>query len=179
MNFFTKTRILIGVIIILSAIILAMLGTMSYHRFESHRRDIRENRGNRNDRAERENRQPGKYMAKQLQLTPEQIKDFDQLRDKYHSETDVIMKESREISNKVMEEIFSDNPNKVKLDSLSKKFGELQSKQKQLMYEHLLEIRSKCTDSQQANFKKLLRKIENHNRMYRERRQNTEEKNND
>ena len=178
MNFFTKTRILIGIIVILSAIILAMLGTMSYHRFESHRRDIRENRENRNDRALRENRQPGKYMAKQLQLTPEQIKIFDQLRDKYHSETDVIIKESRDISNKVMEEIFSDNPNKVKLDSLSKKFGELQSKQKQLMYEHLLEIRSKCTDSQQVNFKKLLRKIENHNRMYRERRQNTEEKNN-
>jgi len=174
MNFFTKTKILIGVIIILSAIILAMLGTMSYHRFESHQRDSRENRENRNDREIGENRQPGKYMAKQLQLTPEQIKEFDQLRNKYHSETDVIMKESRDISNKVMEEVFSDNPNKVKLDSLSKKFGELQSKQKQLMYEHLLEIRSKCTDSQQANFKKLLRKIENHNRMYRERRQNTE-----
>jgi Spy/CpxP family protein refolding chaperone len=178
MNFFTKTRILIGIIIILSAIIIAMFGTMSYHKFESHRRSPRENRLPGDDRDTREEHQPGKYMAKQLQLTPEQVKEFDRLRDKFHDETDAIMKEGRDISNKVMEEIFSDNPNRAKLDSLSKKFGELQSKQKQLMYEHLLEIRSKCTDSQQANFKKLLKRIENHNRMYRERRPDTEDRNN-
>jgi len=178
MNFFTKTRILIGIIIILSAIILAMLGTMSYHSFESHRREAKMDRENKDDRDARENRQPGKYMAKQLKLSLEQIKEFDQLRDKYHSENDVIMKQSRDISNKVMEEIFSDSPSKAKLDSLSKKFGELQAKQKQLMYMHLLEIRSKCNDSQQTNFKKLLRGIENHNRMYREKHRNTEEKDN-
>lgn len=178
MNFFTKTRILIGIIIILSSIILAMLGTMSYHWFESHHNNIRENRAPRDEKDTHENRQPGKYMAKQLQLSPEQVKEFDQLRETYHHENDDIIKESRDISNKVLEEIFSNSPSKVKLDSLSKKFGELQAKQKQLMYMHLLEIRNKCNDSQQANFKKLLRGIENHNRMYREKHRNTEEKDN-
>ena len=181
MNFFTRTRFLLAVIIILSAIIIAMLGTMGYYKYRfnnrqgrwgQQNREVRQNQ-NKNDKAERV-----RFMAKQLQLSPEQMQDFNQIRDKFHKELDKLTDESRRISNEIMEEITSEKPDTSKLFSLSEKFGKIQKIQKEMMIKRLLIVRNKCTPSQQANFKKVLRRIENHNRMYRERRQNTEEREN-
>ena len=165
MNFFTKTKFLIAVIIILSAIILAIFGTMGVHHFNMDRRGNNESR---------ENPQPGKFIAKQLHLTPEQIKEFDSLREKFHSETNTLIKDSKDISRDIMEEIVSEKPDIVKLKAFAEKFGKLQEQQKQLMIDHLLEIKGKCSDSQKVNFKKLLQQMENHERMKRERSRNNE-----
>lgn len=167
MNFFTKTKFLIAIIIILSAIVLSIFGTLGYHHYRMIHRERNESR----------ERQPGKFIANQLQLTPEQIKEFDSLREKFHSESDLLIKDSRDISRNIMEEIMSEKPDTIKLKSLAEKFGELQKIQKQIMIKHLLEVRGKCSVSQQASFKKLLRQIEKHDGMYREGRQNTEVRN--
>lgn len=170
MNFFTKTKFLVAVIIVLSAIILAILGTIGYQVYQHERFS--------DDRV-RETNQGGRYMAKQLQLTHEQIKEFDSLRERFHDESDKLIRDSRKVSKEIMEEIMSENPDTEKLSTLAKTFGEVQEEQKQMMIKHLLEIRSKCTVSQQANFKKLLRQIEKHEGMYRERRRNTGNKQRD
>jgi len=166
MNFFTKTKLLIAIIVILSAIIISILGTMGYHRYTMDRRE----------RIESRDRQPGKFIAKQLKLTPEQIKEFDSLRENFHAESSKRMKESRDISQEIMEEMMSEKPDTEKLKSLAQKFGKIQEQQKVMMINHLLEIKGKCSESQQGYFKKLLRQIENHdrNRMNRERRRNNE-----
>lgn len=179
MNFFTRTRFLLAVIIILSAIIVAMFVTMGYNKYRYNNRQYRwgqENREARQQQNDKEKAERGKFMAKQLQLTPEQIKEFDDLRDKFHNQLEELMDKTRQLSRDIMEEISSENPDTIKLKALSEKFGEAQKEQKEMMVKHLLEIRSKCSPSQQANFRKVLRRIENHDRMYRERRQNTEER---
>jgi len=155
MNFFSKTKFLVAVIIVQSAIILAIVGTMGYHffRFE---REFRER--------PRDNNQMAKYVAKQLQLTPEQIVQFDSLRDRFHEESDRLMHESRVISKNIMDEITSEKPDIDKLNELATKFGKLQEEQKHVMINHLLEIRSKCNTSQQMNFKKLVQRMERHER---------------
>lgn len=165
MNFFSKTKFLIAVIIILSAIILAIFGTMGYNHFMMSKRDNVEFRNN---------QQPGKFMAKQLQLTDDQVKEFDSLREKFRSETNALIKDSRDISRDIMDEIMSDNPDISKLKTLAEKYGKLQEQEKQLMINHLLEVKGKCSASQQINFKRLIRQIENHDRgmMNRERRRN-------
>ena len=181
MNFFTKTRFLLAVIIILSAIIVAMFVTMGYNKYRYNNRQNRwdqENREARQQQNDKGKAERGKFMAKQLQLTPEQIKEFDDLRNKFHNQLEEQMDKTRQLSRDIMEEISSENPDTTKLKVLSEKFGEAQKEQKEMMVKHLLEIRSKCSPTQQANFRKVLRRIENHDRMYRERRQNTEEKNN-
>lgn len=179
MNFFTRTRFLLAVIIILSTIIVAMFVTMGYNKYRYNNRQYRwgqENREVRQRQKNKENVERGKFMAKQLQLTPEQMKEFDDLRETFHDQLDNLMDKSRQLSKEIMEEISSENPDTSKLNTLSALFGETQKVQKKMMAKHLLEIRSKCTPSQQANFRKVLRSIENHDRMYRERRQNTEER---
>lgn len=179
MNFFTKTRFLLAVIIILSAIIVAMFVTMGYNKYRNNNRQHRwgqENHEFRQRQNDKEKAERGKFMAKQLQLTPEQMKEFDEIRDKFHNQLDELTEKSRQISRDIMEEISSENPDTTRLKALSEQFGEAQKAQKEMMVKHLLEIRSKCSPSQQANFMKVLRRIENHDRMYRERRQNTEER---
>lgn len=163
MNFFTKTKMLIAVIIILSAIILAIFGTMGYHHFKMVKKENIEFRNN---------QQPGKFMARQLQLTDDQIKEFDSLRENFRTETNALIKDSRDISRDIMEEIMSDNPDINKLKTLAEKYGKLQEQEKQLMIEHLLDVKGKCTPSQQANFKKLIKQLESHDRMSRERHRN-------
>jgi len=163
MNFFTKTKFLIAIIIILSAIILSILGTMGYHQFKMERREKKESR----------ERQPGKYIAKQLQLSPEQIKEFDLLREKFHAELEVLIKDSKDISKDIMDEIMSEKPDTTKLKALAEKFGKQQEQQKQLTINHLLEIKGKCTTSQQGYFKRLIKQLENHDRIDRERGRNS------
>lgn len=172
MNFFTKTKFLIAVIIILSAIILAIFGTLGYHSFSMNKK---------NNAEARENPQPGRFMAKQLQLTPEQIKEFDSFREKFHAESTTLTRDSRDISKDIMDEIMSENPDIGKLKTLAERFGKLQAQQKQIMINHLLEIRSKCSSSQQGNFKKLVKQMENHDRtrMNREKRRNNERRERD
>ena len=171
MNFFTKTKFLIAVIIILSAIVLSIFGTLGYHHYKTGQR---ENKESKEYNESRENAQPGMFMAKQLKLSPEQIKEFDSLREKFHSETNKLIKESKDISRAIMEEIVTEKPDIAKLKSLAEKFGKLQEQQKQMMIDHLLEIKGKCSESQQVNFNKLLRQMENHERMNGERRRNNE-----
>jgi Spy/CpxP family protein refolding chaperone len=160
MNFFTKTKFLVAVIIVLSAIILAVFGTMGYHyfRFEG------EAKGR-----PRESKQMAGYMAKQLQLTPEQVTQIDTLRERFHKESNALLLESRSVSKEIMAEITSDSPDIPKLKTLAQKFGKLQEDQKQMMINHLLEVKSKCSASQQMNFKRFIRQMENHERMARER----------
>jgi hypothetical protein len=167
MNFFTKTKFLIAVIILLSAIILAIFGTMSYHRFTMSKKEVN---------STRDNFQPGRYIAKQLRLTADQIKEFDSLRENFHSESRELSKESNDISKDIMEEIMSESPNIDTLKSLTKKYGKVQEQQKQIMINHLIEIRGKCSTSQQASFKKLMKQIENHERGNRERDRNAEKR---
>ena len=158
-----------------------MFVTMGYNKYRFNNRQYRwgqENREARQRQNDKEKAERGRFMAKQLQFTPEQMKEFDDIRTKFHEELDELMDDSKRISREIMEEISSENPDTIKLKAFSEKFGETQKAQKEMMIKHLLEIRSKCSPSQQANFKKVLRRIENHNRMYRERRQNTEEREN-
>lgn len=165
MNFFTKTKVLIAVIIVLSAIIIAIIGTVGIHYLKQKKHASAE---------QKENTQPGRYMAKQLKLTPEQIHEFDSLRGKFHSDIDIIEKDIKSTSRNIMEEIMLENPNRAKLDSLANKFGQLQAQQKLMMINHLLDIKGKCTMQQKECFSKLIKQMERRDRMNSEGHRNRE-----
>jgi len=152
MNFFTKTKFLIAVIIVLSAIIIAIFGTIGFHYIKYEKRSIVK---------PKDNQQPGRFMAKQLMLTPEQIKEFDSLRNKFHEDLNSLTKDIKSTSRSINEEIISENSSQTKLDSLAKRFGELQSQQKTIMINHFLEIKGKCNPKQRTNFYKFLKRMEN------------------
>ena len=153
MNFFTKTKFLIAVIIVLSAIIIAIFGTVGYHYFRFEKAQ--------SDKPQGKN-QGARYMAKQLRLTPEQEIQIDTLRERFHRVADALEVSSRSISKEIMEELTSENPDTVKLKALAEEFGKLQKEQKQVTINHLLEVRSMCSFNQQKPFRKFIRQMENH-----------------
>lgn len=165
MNFFTKTKFLVAVIIVLSAIILAIFGTIGFHYF---RYDRSSDDRSLNEKP-KESKQMGKYMAKELKLTPEQVIQIDTLRERFHKASSDLVKESKNISKDIMEEITSEKPNIDKLKELAQKFGKLQEEQKQIMINHLLEVRNSCTPAQQMHFRKFVRQMEKHDQMRRNR----------
>jgi len=165
MNFFTKTKFLVAIIIVLSAIILAIFGTIGFHYFRYERLS--------NDRPQ-ENNQGAKYMAKQLELNSDQTAQLETLRDRFHKESSTLMSNSRNISTDIMNEITAENPDMVKLKDLAEKFGKVQEEQKLMMINHLLEVKGKCNCSQKMQFKKFIRKMEKHEQMNRQRNRNSE-----
>jgi Spy/CpxP family protein refolding chaperone len=149
---FTKTKILVAIIIVLSAIILAVFATMGYHYFR-----YEQESKNRPRESQREN-----YMAKQLQLTPNQISQFDSLCENFHEKSSVLMKDSKDISKDILEELISEKPDTNKLKAFAARFGKIQEQQKQMMINHLLEVKGKCNPSQHMNFKRLIQQMEKH-----------------
>ena len=170
MNFFTRTKFLIAVIVIQSAFLLAIIGTMSYHffRFQREHQEMPrfEPRGEPRDEPKHD-KQMSRYVAKRLQFTPEQIFQFDSLRETFHNESELLTVESRKIQKSIMDEIVSENTDIAKLKELVQKFGKLKEQQKQVMVNHLLEVKSRCTPHQQANFKKLVQQMAKHERIDR------------
>lgn len=151
MNFFTKTKLLLATIVILSTIIIAILGTIGFHYFRN---------SNRVHEKPMVNQQPGMFMAKQLKLSPDQIKEFDSLRDKFHENLNTLESDIKSTSKNIMEEIISENTNRDKLDSLAKRFGDLQTQQKTITISHLLEVKGKLDQEQRTNFSKFLKRME-------------------
>lgn len=154
MNFLTKTRFRVIVIIIETVLLVTILATFGY-RYYNYTQDRREYRESRNKSPE----QPRDFMAKALNLTPEQRDDFRMLKRKFHQSFDTLDLQMRNIDNLLTEEVVKDQPNQQTIDSLIKKFGQVQQEQKRVMVEHLMEVKAKCTPEQQAKFNKFLRRM--------------------
>lgn len=154
MNFLTKTRFLVIVIIIETVLLVTILATFGY-RYYSYKQDRREYRESRKDRPE----QPRDFMAKALNLSPEQRDEFRMLKRKFHQSFDTIESQIRNIDKLLTEEVVKDEPNQQTIDSLIEEFGKVQQEQKRVMVEHLLEIKDKCTPEQQEKFSKFIRRM--------------------
>lgn len=154
MNFLTKTRFLVIVIIIETVLLVTILATFGY-RYYSYNQDRREYRESRKDRPE----QHRDFMAKALNLTLEQRDDFRMLKAKFHKSFDTLEVQIRDINKLLTEEVVKDEPNKQTIDSLIEQFSQVQREQKIAMVEHLMEIKSKCRPEQQEKFNKFIMKM--------------------
>lgn len=154
MNFLTKTRFLVIVIIIETVLLVTILATFGY-RYYSYNQDRREYRESRKDRPE----QPRDFMAKALNLSPEQKDEFRMLKGKFHKSFDTLEVQIRNINKLLTEEVVKDEPNQQTIDSLIEEFSQIQREQKRVMVEHLIEVKAKCTPEQQAKFNKFIRRM--------------------
>jgi len=154
MNFLTKTRFLVIVIIIETVLLVTILATFGY-RYFSYKQDKREYRESRKDKPE----QPRDFMAKALNLTPEQKDEFRMLKGKFHKSFDTLEVQIRNINKLLTDEVVKDEPNQRTIDSLIVQFSQVQREQKQVMVKHLLEVKAKCTPEQQERFNKFIKRM--------------------
>lgn len=153
MNYIAKTRILIVTVVILSVLLISLLVTMGYRYYTMRRANFEMQNQPLNDR------QPGEPLSRALKLSPEQEEDFAVIRKNFHLKFDSLDFEIRNVSKAIMDELSVDNPDKNKLEELIQKYGELQIAQKQVMVNHLLDVKSMCNPEQQQRFCRMVRRM--------------------
>lgn len=152
MNYFTKTRVLIAVIVVLAITLLATMGTMVYGYY---RQKLLANQFASNPQGRME--QQAQFLSNRLELTPEQEDIFRKSRDKFHTNTVDIKRKIQKVSVDIIIELSAPEPNLELIDSLIKQYGKLHETEKKIMIDHLLEIKSAFTPEQFDKFQEIVR----------------------
>lgn len=151
MNNFTKNRILVGAVILLTTVNLAILGTIAFQRIKPHEpipaRESFRDRPN-----------YGRTLANELDLTPEQSERFEQLRREHFEATTYNKRALQKHYRMVMEELSNEVPSRAKLDSLAHEIGKLHEEQQVSTIEHFIELREMCTPEQYQNLQHMFRR---------------------
>jgi Spy/CpxP family protein refolding chaperone len=168
MNYFTKYRILIGVVILLAAINIAILATLGFHHITPKETQT----------PPPEAEQQGIRIARELNLTPEQNKMYHNLRQTYFMQTQENRIALQQNYGQIMNELSSPNPDTVLLNSLALQIGKLHVEQQHATIDHFLTLQSICSEEQykrlQQHFKRRMNPEFGHRRglMHRNRRFN-------
>jgi hypothetical protein len=108
------------------------------------------------------------FVAKQLNLNPEQQVQFEQLRAEHMRTSRALREEIRQIHLQVADELGSTEPNEQVLDSLTRQIGALHARQQEITIDHFMGLREVCSPEQQVHLKKMLIRMLNHNPMMRD-----------
>lgn len=157
MNFFTKNRILVGAVILLAAINLAILGTIGFNFLKPKDGPF--------DRPSPERH--AKMVSKELNLSPEQEKIFEQLRSEYAQQNQDFRRNLREQYRLMMKELGTEEPNRSYLDSLSQEIAKLHFEQQQATIDHFLKVRESCSFEQYQQLQQMFKRMMARDQMQR------------
>ena len=99
------------------------------------------------------------FLKNELDLTKDQSKQFRQLRHDHFEEVQKIQNEMHDLKKEIMDELFTDQPNEEKLEGLTQKIGQFESKREMLTFRHFLNMKSVCTIEQKEKFQFLLHDV--------------------
>ncbi|HDP54795.1 MAG TPA: periplasmic heavy metal sensor [Bacteroidetes bacterium] len=157
MYHFTKYRILIGAVILLTAINIAILITLGFHHIKDNQPMV----------GPVEPKKQAEVLSRELNLTPDQEKQFQELRQSYFLQTQHNKRELREKYRAVMEELSSTSLNKALLDSMVREIGKLHMEQQYATIDHFLTLQSLCTDEQYHKLQQHLIRMMNNEQRHR------------
>ncbi|MEW5844891.1 MAG: periplasmic heavy metal sensor [Bacteroidota bacterium] len=151
MNYFTKTRVLVVIIVVLAITLLATIGAMVYGYYRQ--KQLAEKFAN-NPQERME--QQAQFLRNRLKLTPEQEDFFRKSRDEFHEKTVEINRKIQKVSVEIINELSVPEPDLKRIESLIEQYGELHKAEKKIMIDHLLEIKSACTPEQFNKFQRIV-----------------------
>jgi Spy/CpxP family protein refolding chaperone len=101
-----------------------------------------------------------KIFEKELNLTPEQTAQFRTLDDIHRTKANELQENMKSYKNGLFEEMLSDNPNEIALDSINIKIGATQIAMDKNLIQHYSELKELCTSAKQKEkLKELFKKI--------------------
>jgi len=168
MNFFNKTRFLIGAVILLTAINLAVFGTVGFHfaRFSKIQQPPLPNEVQRTH-----------FIAKELNLSLEQKEKFQNIRHQFRIDEQSVKNEILENYRRTMQELSKDSLNSKTLDSLANEIGRLHCKHHQMTVEHFRKVKGIATSpEQQEHFRRMFFRMMDRNQADRPRMMNRNQK---
>jgi Spy/CpxP family protein refolding chaperone len=137
-----KKNSVILFLVLLTIINIAALATFAYHRFhpKMHFPPM--------DQPDT----PERFMKRELDLSEEQVKEFEAQRERFKIETEPILDSIQAKRKELMDEIAAEKPNVDKLDKLTEEIGALEITLKKKTTAHLLEGKALLTLEQQKKF---------------------------
>jgi len=152
MNYFLKLRYAIWIIVVLSVIILATVGSMFYFTL---------NNGQHSNKGEESRRRPpmDQFFRKELGLTPEQDRKASEYRKEFFKSSRVIFDSLEKKRIAMIEELSKSKPDTLMLFKLADEMGDLHAQLKRGTILSLLRLRSICTPEQAQKLIKLNKEL--------------------
>lgn len=147
MNYFSKRNIVILVIAVLLIINIASISTIVYHSY-----------GKRIEEEPKTERTSMRVFRQELNLNPEQIKEFGILGRAYRDDTRAVLNEMHEIRMALFNEMSSANPDTEKMILMADEIGALHAQIKRQTIHHFLEIKEKSSPEQFDKFVKMFQR---------------------
>ena len=149
MNYFTKKRLVVLLIVFLLIINVAAISTIIFHRYFIPDHVLQGNKF--------EN--PVGYMRKTINLDSKQEKIFRKLNSDYRKKSAETLEMLKIKRVEMLEEISCPEPNIEKLDEIANEIGVLHADLKKLTIRNFLEMKNNCMPEQQQKFKKMYRRM--------------------
>jgi Spy/CpxP family protein refolding chaperone len=149
MDYFSKNKILMWIIAILVLLNVLTLSTLWITYVRNPFRSFREETTHR--------RQGLKILERELNLSPEQIKVFDDIRRHHFEKMESLQKEIFSIRRELMDELDKTVPDSERIRLLTIRIGEKETLRERYIFEHFMQMKSACTPQQQEKFRHLLR----------------------
>ncbi len=104
---------------------------------------------------------PDKLIIERLQLTPEQITEFEILKNEHNGGIVKLNERSKGLYEEYFALLKTENPDEVAADSLERQLAQIQSQKDHLTFDHFLKLRKLCTDEQKPLFDDFLDELGN------------------
>ena len=149
MNYFTKKRLVVLLIVFLLIINVAAISTIVFHRYFISDRVF----------GEKKIENPVGFMRKALSLDSKQEKIFKSLNSDYQKKSAKTLKSLKMKRVEMLEEISLPDPNIEQLDKIADEIGVLHADLKKQTIKNFLDMKENCTPEQQQKFKQMYRRI--------------------
>jgi Spy/CpxP family protein refolding chaperone len=151
MDYFSKNKITVWIIVILVLLNLFTLSTIWFNQFRVPERPPRQDVGHR--------RQGLKVLEHKLNLSDEQIQVFAEIRQRHFEKIRPLQKEIFSCRQELMNELYKSTPDTGRISTLARRIGEKEILRERAIFEHFMEMKSACNPEQKEKFEILLREL--------------------
>lgn len=107
-------------------------------------------------RAPQQDQRTLQFLQEELNLTDAQIQQYDQLRQAHAKQTRGLINDIRRLKQKMMDEIFNDEPDSTKAKEIAGLIGEKQTAVERITFNHFLDLKELCGKDQIGKLKGLI-----------------------
>jgi periplasmic protein CpxP/Spy len=104
------------------------------------------------------------FLREKLQFSANQIQEYEQYRDKHAEQTRKLMNQTHDLKQKLLNEIFNEEPDTTRSDKLAEEIGIRQTQIERITFSHFLDLKKLCGKEQQNKLRALIDDFHRKNR---------------
>jgi periplasmic protein CpxP/Spy len=99
------------------------------------------------------------FIKKELALTPQQVQQYDEMREIHFSKMQELNKSTRELKEQLFEQISTTDTSNQELNNLLQQIGNNEMQKDRITVEHFRHVRSILTEEQKEKFDKIIKDV--------------------